>query len=91
MRLCRSFQLNHGDICSHREAALSGYASNHGDPESWMKHFGDDMEAFRRRVAEKLAANEPHYTAVVRHLLTHEMQLLQGAWPNAEIKEEEHE
>ncbi len=41
-------------IVSHREAALAGYASNHGDPDSWMKNFGDDMDQFRARVAALL-------------------------------------
>ena len=41
-------------IVSHREAGLAGYASNHGDPESWMSNFGDDMDQFRARVAALL-------------------------------------
>ena len=46
-------------IVSHREAAVAGYASNHGDPESWMKHFGDDMNQFRARVAALLGESAP--------------------------------
>lgn len=49
--LCRRFGFTAQAICSHREAARAGYASNHGDPESWMKNFGDDMNLFRARVA----------------------------------------
>lgn len=49
--LCKRFGFTSNDICSHREAARAGYASNHGDPESWMKNFGDDMTRFRNRVA----------------------------------------
>ena len=41
-------------IVSHQEAARAGYASNHSDPDSWMKHFGDDMDQFRARVAALL-------------------------------------
>lgn len=51
-------------IVSHREAALAGYASNHGDPESWMKHFGDDMDQFRARVAALLGEVAPVETEV---------------------------
>lgn len=46
-------------IVSHREAAIAGYASNHGDPDSWMKNFGDDMNKFRARVAALLGENAP--------------------------------
>lgn len=56
--LCRKFGWTADHICSHKEAAAAGYASNHGDPESWMKHFGDDMRQFRARVAAMLAGNE---------------------------------
>lgn len=52
--LCKMYGWTADDITSHREAALAGYASNHGDPESWMKHFGDDMDQFRARVAALL-------------------------------------
>ncbi|MDD2647337.1 MAG: SpoIID/LytB domain-containing protein [Eubacteriales bacterium] len=59
--LCRRFGFTSADICSHREAALAGYASNHGDPESWMRNFGDNMDMFRARVAAILGepAKEP--------------------------------
>lgn len=49
--LCKLNGWNADCIVSHQEAARAGYASNHGDPESWMKHFGDDMDQFRSRVA----------------------------------------
>lgn len=49
--LCKQFSFKSSDICSHREAARAGYASNHGDPESWMRNFNDDMNRFRARVA----------------------------------------
>lgn len=52
--LCRLHGWSADCIISHREAALAGYASNHGDPESWMKHFDDDMDQFRARVAALL-------------------------------------
>ena len=46
-------------IVSHQEAARAGYASNHSDPDSWMKHFGDDMDQFRSRVAALLEETAP--------------------------------
>lgn len=53
--LCRQYGWTAAQICSHREAARAGYASNHGDPESWMRYFGDDMKQFRARVDALLA------------------------------------
>jgi hypothetical protein len=52
--LCRKFGLTVGQIVSHKEAHERGFGSNHGDPEHWMKNFGEDMNDFRRRVAELL-------------------------------------
>jgi len=49
--LCRKFGFDAADIVSHKEAHDLGYANNHGDPENWMKYFGDDMHKFRERVA----------------------------------------
>lgn len=57
--LCKMFGWTADDITSHREAAVAGYASNHGDPESWMKHFDDDMDQFRSRVAALLGESAP--------------------------------
>lgn len=41
------------NVISHREAHDRGYASNHGDPDYWMKAFGKDMDWFRAQVASK--------------------------------------
>lgn len=57
-QLCRLFGFAAGDIVSHKEAAKRGYASDHSDPDSWMKHFGDDMDHFRARVAALLAEEQ---------------------------------
>lgn len=56
--LCRIYGWTADDITSHSEAYSAGYASNHGDPASWMKAFGDDMNKFRMRVKALLDANE---------------------------------
>lgn len=52
--LCRQFGWSTNQITSHKEAHAAGYASNHGDPQSWMRHFDDDMDKFRGRVAALL-------------------------------------
>ncbi len=64
--LCKLNGWSADKIISHREAALAGYASNHGDPESWMKHFGDDMDQFRSRVAALLGETAPVPTEPVQ-------------------------
>lgn len=52
--LCNLYGWGVDQITSHKEAHAAGYASNHGDPQSWMRHFGDDMDKFRARVAKRL-------------------------------------
>lgn len=52
--LCQLYGWGVDKITSHAEAHKAGYASNHGDPISWMKHFGDNMDKFRSRVAVRL-------------------------------------
>ncbi len=57
VHLCKLYGWDASVICSHKEAHARGYASNHGDPEKWMKHFGDHMSNFRSRVQAKLGYN----------------------------------
>lgn len=67
VKLCKQFGFTEKNITTHKEAADAGYASNHGDPQNWMKYFGDTIEKFRERIAIKLG-NVPHfveYDAVV--------------------------
>lgn len=52
--LCRKYGWSAARITSHKEACAAGFASNHGDPQNWMKHFGDDMKKFRARVQARL-------------------------------------
>ena len=56
--LCRKYGWSASNITSHKEAHKAGYASNHGDPQSWMRYFGDDMDKFRSRVAARLKGTE---------------------------------
>jgi len=64
--LCKERGWTADDIISHKEAAEAGKASNHGDPDSWMRKFGDSMDAFRARVAsllgETVTVNAPEKT-----------------------------
>jgi N-acetylmuramoyl-L-alanine amidase len=52
--LCQLLNLPASSIVGHYEAAKRGFASYHSDPEPWMKKFGDSMDKFRARVAERL-------------------------------------
>jgi N-acetylmuramoyl-L-alanine amidase CwlA len=56
--LCKLYGWTADNITSHAEAHKKGYASNHGDPISWMKHFGDSMDKFRQRVKARLGGTE---------------------------------
>lgn len=52
--LCKEFGWTEENITSHCEAAKLGYASNHADPEHWMKLFGKNMNWFREEVKKRL-------------------------------------
>ena len=54
VHLCREYSISVDNIVSHAEAHKLGYASNHGDPEHWMKRFGVTMRDFRAAVASGL-------------------------------------
>lgn len=58
VHLCKMYGWTADKITSHAEAHKAGYASNHGDPGNWMKHFGDSMDKFRARVAARLNGAE---------------------------------
>ena len=45
--LCRAYNISIDKIVGHCEAYRLGYGSNHGDPEHWMKNFGETMDDFR--------------------------------------------
>lgn len=49
-RLMRNYDIPIENVISHHEAYLRGYASNHIDPEHWLKKFGKDMDWFRKLV-----------------------------------------
>lgn len=56
--LCKEYNLSVDTVVSHKEAHKRGYGSNHGDPEHWMKNFGETMDDFRRTVSKILKIND---------------------------------
>lgn len=56
--LCRTYNIPIDKIVGHVEAHEQGYGSNHGDPEHWMKRFGENMDDFRNRVKALLDNGE---------------------------------
>lgn len=52
--LCRQYDIPVDKIVSHKEANGLGYASNHGDPEHWMRNYSWTMNEFRQNVSQKL-------------------------------------
>lgn len=65
--LCKEFGWTEKDIVSHCEAAKLGYASNHGDPDHWLKLYGKDMDWFRAEVKKCLTANGEQMYRVGRY------------------------
>lgn len=55
---CKLFGLTEKNIVSHKEAHALGYASNHGDPESYFKKYGKTMNDFRSDVKKLLGGHE---------------------------------
>lgn len=53
--LCKTYGFSISDIVSHKEAHDKGYASNHGDADSYFKKFGKTMSNFRNDVKKKMA------------------------------------
>lgn len=62
--LCQQYGIPASAIVGHYEAAQRGYASNHADPRHWMSRFGDNMDAFRARVAARLGGKIPDQAEV---------------------------
>lgn len=56
--LCKTYGFGVDKIVGHNEAYKKGYASNHADPEHWMKKFGESMNDFRNRVSLLLKAED---------------------------------
>ena len=58
--LCKMYDLDplkDGVVISHAEGAKRGIASNHGDPDHWLKKHGKTMKDFRKAVAAELTGD----------------------------------
>jgi N-acetylmuramoyl-L-alanine amidase len=53
--LCKKYGWNEKVIVSHKEAHAAGYASNHGDADSYFKKYDKTMDEFRKAVKKKLS------------------------------------
>lgn len=53
--LCKKYGWTEAKIISHAEAHAKGYASNHGDADSYFKLIGKTMKDFRADVKKKLS------------------------------------
>ena len=53
-KLCKEYDIPVNKIVSHAEAHDAGYASNHGDADSYFAHFGKTMKDFRTDVQKEL-------------------------------------
>jgi len=55
--ICAKFSIpvNAKTVISHKEGNALGIASNHGDPESWLKVHDKTMDDLRKAIAEVLA------------------------------------
>ncbi|MBN2530916.1 MAG: N-acetylmuramoyl-L-alanine amidase [Deltaproteobacteria bacterium] len=56
--LCDTFGISVERIVSHKEAFRQGFASDHGDPHTWLKKHDWTMDDFRRRVFTKIQNNQ---------------------------------
>lgn len=67
MRLFPSIKLE--NVVSHKEAHARGYATDHGDPESWWKRrkTGMSMEKFRDLIVEEQAKPDPDAPKAEHH------------------------
>lgn len=52
--LCEKYSIPVEKIVSHYEAGQAGYASKHGDPESWFKNYDYTMDDFRAEVKKMI-------------------------------------
>lgn len=64
--LCYQFDLPVESVVSHAEAAKKGYASNHGDPDHWLKKYSWTMDNFRAQVKSRLDAKKAAVSELYR-------------------------
>ena len=61
--LCKTYNIPVNKVVGHIEAYEQGYGSNHGDPEHWMKRFGENMDDFRIKVTRLLESMDSKSSA----------------------------
>ncbi len=57
--LCLRYAFSYKNVVSHAESCALGYGSNHGDPDHWMKKYGQTMNDFRKIVKKKIYEIDP--------------------------------
>lgn len=82
--LCKCFDISQTNIWSHKEAHSHGYASNHGDPESWWKAVAPEltMNRFREAVAVLLSTPSVSFDDVPDDRWSHDsiMKVAEKGW-----------
>lgn len=73
------------NVVSHKEAHARGYATDHGDPESWWKRHstGMDMATFRGKVQDKLNQFDPQPPIYEHHPFT---DVPDGRWFSEDVQ-----
>ena len=61
--LCKTYGFDETDIVSHNEAHDKGYATNHGDADSYFKLFNKTMNDFRKEVRIRLVTHSSTTTS----------------------------
>ncbi len=57
---CKEFGIDVGNVLSHREASIRGYASAHADIDHWLAKFkGYSMDLIRDKIRALLDADKP--------------------------------
>ena len=80
--LCDRFGFTSEKIVSHKEAYERGYGSNHGDPEHWMKNYGETMDNFRKQVEDILKSKEKSKFPYLVRITTDSLNIRKGAGIN---------
>jgi|GEM_PF-904791 len=56
--LVKKYNIPIENVISHKEGYQRGIASNHGDPDHWMKKFGKTMDDVRKEIKSRIEAEK---------------------------------
>jgi hypothetical protein len=84
--LSKQFHFPIENIRSHYEAAKEGMASNHGDPDHWLKKFGKDMNDFRDMVRDIQVKNDKVTVAIKERIEQSKEQIVTPPSCDDEVK-----